>query len=125
MTKICTSIEQSEKLIELGIDINTADMYWWSTSKRSYIEAMDDGDFNEAEGHICAWSLSALLNFLPHGTRLLKSATDEMYHCDCPKGNINKWFDNPLDAAFEIIIWLLENKKDEFYTIKKNDKRTT
>lgn len=27
-TKICTSIEQSKKLVELGIDINTADMYW-------------------------------------------------------------------------------------------------
>lgn len=28
MNKICTSIEQSKKLIELGIDINTADMFW-------------------------------------------------------------------------------------------------
>ena len=30
--KICTTIEQSKKLIELGIDINTADMMWddWS-----------------------------------------------------------------------------------------------
>lgn len=28
MNKICTSIEQSKKLIELGIDINTADMYY-------------------------------------------------------------------------------------------------
>jgi hypothetical protein len=28
MTKICTSQEQSKKLIELGININTADMLW-------------------------------------------------------------------------------------------------
>lgn len=28
MNKICTSIEQSKKLIELGIDVNTADMFW-------------------------------------------------------------------------------------------------
>lgn len=27
MSKICTSLEQSKKLIELGIDVNTADMY--------------------------------------------------------------------------------------------------
>ena len=27
MNNICTSIEQSQKLIELGIDVNTADMY--------------------------------------------------------------------------------------------------
>ena len=26
MNKICTSIEQSKKLLELGIDVNTADM---------------------------------------------------------------------------------------------------
>lgn len=28
MNKICTSIEQSQKLIEIGIDTNTADMYY-------------------------------------------------------------------------------------------------
>ena len=28
MNKICTTIKQSKKLIELGIDINTADMFW-------------------------------------------------------------------------------------------------
>ena len=28
MNKICTSINQSKKLIELGVDINTADMIW-------------------------------------------------------------------------------------------------
>ena len=26
MNKICTTIEQSQKLIELGVDVNTADM---------------------------------------------------------------------------------------------------
>ena len=53
MNKICTSQEQSKKLAEI-LPLESADMYWWSTSKRSYIEAMDDGDFNEAEGHIPA-----------------------------------------------------------------------
>ena len=28
MNKICTSIEQSKKLIELGLDVNTGDMYY-------------------------------------------------------------------------------------------------
>jgi len=34
-SKICTSIEQSKKLIELGIDVNTADMYyqWYSETE--------------------------------------------------------------------------------------------
>ena len=51
MNKICTSLEQSQKLKELWIDINTADMYWWylgkSSGKRYYVGTMDDDDFNE------------------------------------------------------------------------------
>lgn len=57
-------------------------------------------------GTIPCWSLAALLEVLPKGTRLLKSETDDTYHCDCPKGNIDKWFDNPIDAAFEMIVKL-------------------
>lgn len=57
---------------------------------------------------IPAWSLVALLDVLPQGTRLLKSATDNTYHCDCPKGNIDKWFDNPIDACYELVLKLHE-----------------
>ena len=28
MKPICTTVEQSKKLIELGLDIETSDMYW-------------------------------------------------------------------------------------------------
>lgn len=35
MNKICTNVSQSKKLIELGIDVNTADMnyYWFGNSE--------------------------------------------------------------------------------------------
>lgn len=109
MNKICTSLEQSKKLIELGIDVNTADMYWWPTSLRYYIEAMDDGDFDETEGHIPAWSLSALMELIPSNvflySRLVK--WDESYYIETRE----MLYDNPVDAAFEMIVWLLENKK--------------
>ena len=65
MNKIATDLEQSKKLAEI-LPLESADMYWWPTSIRYYIEAMDDGDFNEEEGHIRAWSLSALMAVLPH-----------------------------------------------------------
>ena len=61
--KSYTDIEQSKKLAEI-LSLDSADMYWWSSGKRYYIEAMDDGDFNEEEGHIRAWSLAALLEQL-------------------------------------------------------------
>ena len=63
--KSYTDIEQSRKLAEI-LPLESADMYWWSSGKRYYIEAMDDGDFNEEEGHIRAWSLSALLEQFPY-----------------------------------------------------------
>ena len=62
--KSFTDIEQSRKLADI-LPTESADMYWWYSGKRYYIEAIDDGDFNEEEGHIRAWSLAALLNILP------------------------------------------------------------
>lgn len=120
MNKICTSIEQSQKLIELGIDVSTADMYWWATSKRYYMEAMDDGDFNEREGHIPAWSLTALLGIIPDKI----SIDNESYYLSFDKKSIafrgpitwdgqkSKSFemDNLIDAVFEMVCWLKEKE---------------
>jgi len=104
--KSFTDLPQSKVLAEF-LPLESADMYWWSSGKRYYIESIDDDDYEE-DKDIRAWSLAALIRVLPKGTRLLKSATDDTYHCDCPKGNIDKWFDNPIDAVFEIIIKLHE-----------------
>ena len=60
-----TDLEQSKKLAAGILPLESADKYWWSSGKRYYIEAIDDGDFNEEEGHIRAWSLAALLDILP------------------------------------------------------------
>ena len=117
MNKICTSIEQSKKLIELGVDVNTADMYWWFSGKRYYIEAMDDGDFNEEEGHIRAWSLAALLDILPCNLKLVLAINDfqgdrkEKYVIGSVEHDKYDCFaDNPIDACYEMIIKLHELK---------------
>ena len=108
MNKICTSLEQSKKLMELGIDVNTADMYWWYSGRRYYVESMDDDDFNK-ESDVPAWSLSALLELIPEripGTKLVIKWDGSYYiegrDCLC---------DNAIDAAFEMICWLKENGK--------------
>lgn len=78
MNKICTSIEQSQKLIDLGIDENTADMCWtnhlfsallssWrieSTPPQEYKNLLDGF---VVRGYLIepAWSLTALMNLLP------------------------------------------------------------
>lgn len=107
-TPIATSIEQSKKLIELGIDINTADMYWWHTSLRYYLEAMDDGDFNEVAGDIHAWSLSALMELIPNWTM---DKTDKVNLTCNPYDHCESCYEDPVDSAFKMVCWLLENKK--------------
>lgn len=111
MNKICTDINQSKKLIELGIDVNTADMYWWPTSLRYYIETMDDGDFNEDGGHIRAWSLTALLKLMPKSMISTPNPLSTNYCCRNVEFDIEFYADNPVDAAYEMLVWLKENEK--------------
>lgn len=99
MNKICTDIYQSKKFIDFGIDVNTADMRWQNNEFQ--IGFNDDG--------IPCWSLSALLELIPAGNILLRDALSKNYKCI----NIvdSDLYDNPLDAAFEMVCWLKENGK--------------
>ena len=79
MNKICTSIEQSKKLMELGIDVNTADMFYADIlvdGNHKYnlhpLESYGFKTFGETKlkkskhlDFIPVWSLSALLELIP------------------------------------------------------------
>lgn len=130
MNKICTTIEQSKKLIELGVDVNTADMVYlraYLGEERDYIlligsypeEYTEKGDGSLIpvyDEHIPAWSLTALLS-LSNSCDLSKERIEEdgsddryWFHDD----NFHKFsneYDNPLDAVFEMVCWLKENNK--------------
>lgn len=152
MNKICTNIQQSKKLLKLGIDINTADMYYmyryWEIDEDTVGSQSDtsvgfnsDIYYGEDNGktyhYIPAWSLSALLDLLPSSLPLYPEATEEgvkegKYRSSdliaSKEGYLRKKYDgdyqyrydgikvvgdfqSPLDAAFEMVCWLLENKK--------------
>ena len=116
--KAYTDLEQSKKLAEI-LPLESADMYLWSSGKRYYIEAMDDGDFNEEEGHVRAWSLAALLNAVDFNTINLHydnakidwvaSATIHDSTKHCTKYESTRAL-NPVDACVEMIIKLNELK---------------
>lgn len=109
MNKICTTIEQSQKLIELGVDVSTADMYLWATSLRYYVESMDDGDFNK-ESDTPAWSLAALLELIPNWQMQTQdNGIGILYGCKEEIRIIEG--ETPLDAAFQMVVWLKENGK--------------
>jgi hypothetical protein len=121
MNKICTSIEQSKHLLELGIDINTADMMWddwnlidegWKLSIGYYPEIEED------YGRKCypAWSLNALFGLIEWDYNLEKTLFDQSdlftYSIVCDDLDFRTYeYDDPLDAAFEMIVWLKENGK--------------
>lgn len=130
MNKICTSIEQSQKLIELGIDINTADMYldydYNIQGEYKYYSKVMDEQFDDV--CIPAWSISALLEFIPPYLGEFKDGIDFGFS----KSMNGKWYsahyiqfndnglitfnktvtgDTAIDAIFEMIVWLKENKK--------------
>ena len=133
MNKICTSLEQSKKLIELGIDINTADMYYEEVCNLpkaiigNYIfhnQCMEDRDYKKLSNPVLspAWSLAALINIIP------QELFDGEYIINITEGIDNKWIitydhyenrnhsfyglstgaDNLVDACYEMIIKLHE-----------------
>lgn len=110
MAKICTSIEQSKKLIELVIDINTADMCW-STDIPDLptLLAYPITDCDNWENKTPAWSLTALMGLIPKFSLEKDISKDAGYQLHYNYNTI--YYDDPIDAAFEMICWLKEYKK--------------
>ncbi len=121
---IATTLEQSRKLVELGIDQSTADMYWTNNGLwKDYLKATPRKGYPE---ETCpAWSLAALLELMPkHITH------PETWHynffCLTKTKNMGFLFEysnigldevafeyssyDLIDAAFEMVVWLKENK---------------
>jgi len=125
MNKICTDTKQSKKLMEIGIDVNSADMYYHNRTDIKYkgalpIEYKHGNPLLSQE--IPAWSLSALVDVLPifiefngdkYYLRFMKEyveyANDELSiitgRCLHTTGN-----DNLVDACVEMIVKLKEEK---------------
>ena len=67
-TMVCTSIEQSNRLIELGINPNTADMGWfkaYSLKGEVYKPFIKEYKLENHKTDIPAWSLLSLIKLMP------------------------------------------------------------
>ena len=120
--RIATSLEQSKKLIELGIGIDTADMYYSCGAVAPDVMTSSKQDY---KCYTVCWSLSALLSLMPKLYEFENDPSDGGCQPNLCKGwdnnqwhivyrssiYITEWYDNPLDAAFEMICWLKENNK--------------
>ena len=125
MNKICTSLEQSKRLIELGIDVNSADMVYHKNLNGTYNLRVVN---NILEYDIPAWSLSALLELMPSylfefergiDLNLYPSINRKVWLCSYMPNVIENTktdkfkqithADSLVDAAFDMIVWLKEN----------------
>ena len=123
--KSYTDLEQSRKLAEF-LPIESADMRYHTISQYNLYpcdEIVYTIDFGKpSDIDTPAWSLSALLNVLSDITDysfelvFLKRTTDghgdvleNIYRCSVDMKDI--WNTEPLDAIFEMIVWLKENRK--------------
>lgn len=116
--KSYTDIEQSTKLANI-LPIESADMYYFGiddypNSSKQYHEILigkiDKDDIDEF-GHIPCWSLAALLSVLPKSARLERGKATELYRASLPvELEASDWYINPVDACYEMIIKLHEQK---------------
>lgn len=137
MTKICTTIEQSKKLIKLGLDVNTADMYWEERINLPKVVVGNyalhiqcratDKDYKKLTNPVLspAWSLTTLLELMPKDESktisLCLGGSNGMEHtfdwfCTCDENDEPydyKTFhsSDPIDCTFEMVCWLKENGK--------------
>lgn len=111
--KAYTSLEQSKKLAKI-LPPESADMYWDSKDcslvKTPRIHIEPDCGANAwvlANGGVIAWSLAALLTLYP----IVVGEDMGMYICWCNKHNLaSRHYDNPVDACYEMILKLHEQK---------------
>ena len=106
--KSFTSLEQSKKLVEI-LPLESADMSWvWNGLGKPFARTISiKGDPEE----LCAcWSLAALLNVLPDYTLQTNTDGTVFMVCDSKKPMISDTYRNPVDACYEMILNLHEQK---------------
>lgn len=109
MNPKATTIEQSRKLLKLGLDPKSADFAWVG----------EDGCFVKSSSYEVedtetpAWSLEALIDALPSGTVFI--STGRLGYCVsfCSGAWVHyastEYSKSLLNQVFEIVVWLFEN----------------
>lgn len=116
---ICTSVEQSQRLIGLGLNADTADLYYILRRDREprlalFASKVPEGILNS----LPAWSLSALINQLPqfitaeNTDYCLLMTSDRVVYWSPNKDNLYETTQNNLlDAVVETLVWLIEKEE--------------
>ena len=120
MCKICTDIEQSQKLIEIGIDPSSSDMYY--APSPGFCTDCDDlkvGNYKyDHPRSVPAWSLQKLINMLPDYLATRNKYGTYFNYLDILKNQIaygkminTRQSDDLIDCCVDILEWLHDNKE--------------
>lgn len=124
--KFFTSVEQGRKLVELGIDSNSADLHWsiyghtgGKVIDGEYCLCFGAGCWDEDENgyrDIPCWSLSDLLKLFPvikkdkQGILVVKPWVTTVVDGEawCQYGDMSRSGTDPIDAAFNMLFEVLK-----------------
>lgn len=123
-TQVCTTIEQTNKLIELGINPNTADMGWfkaYSLKEEIYKPFIKGYKLENNKTDIPAWSLHGLIKIMPtiithDGYSLILGINSTcVYYANDEYSETFKAFDGNLyECVIKCIEWLI---KENYFNI--------
>ena len=114
--KICTSIEQSRHLVDLGISTESSDMYYEYIGAEQMLSFGQPDLFDNLGEVVPAWSIVALMKLMP----VLNEGSSEEYRpfisktlrgqafCTYMKGEIKTSGPTELDAAYNMVCKLIE-----------------
>ena len=111
---ICTSREQSERLLALGLKKETADMHHWESEGKIYTYVGQCSDVNG----IPAWSLHRLIEMMPKNIAI---DGDTAYPLQIQKRSDGKWcvgYQGWYDCVgdlYDSVIWIYQLLISEDY----------
>lgn len=114
-SQICTTTEQSERLIALGLKRDTADMHHYKWSE-GYWDIQSCPPRGTESCYIPAWSLDSLLNLLPISIEwnnieydlIIRHSFDYTYHNDTKGIIVSICNNNRYEGIIRLIEWLIK-----------------
>jgi len=123
-TKVATTREESLKLIELGLDPDTADMYWGYQREKPI--PLPHTDVEVKAFCVPAWTAGRLLDALPVISEDIRPIIERCWngkyackymHFDEIKGtatmHIRRFGETPVDAAYAMMRYMLTGYKED------------
>lgn len=112
--KSYTDLEQSKKLAEF-LPHESADMFWLVLGNTPRVHVLTEplSNYSQWESYPC-WSLAALLDLIPQvKLDTIKQYDKKLWRCCAyfaSDWHNSDWCDNPVDACYEMILKLHEEK---------------